>query len=227
MFVFNIYEFRVQFFIFILIQSQLSAINELTIKEGLFHNLAVSVYLPLVTVLSGYEPKALTFCLTTIVYGITLKSKTNQKSESAFYYDVKQTRRVQGRPLNCCTPNCQADAHSHGHQLPGMEGGHQDPAVRTWMANRSIPALQRSKQRRSKDGTLPTAPTSLAGHSPHHSGELPVPDETFALRRQWQMLGTNLQPLRAQKRPVRPRLDLQFLPAFHGPHGSWLEAVCQ
>ena len=52
MFVFNIYEFRVQFLIFILLQYQLSALNELTIKEGLFHNLAVSVYLPLVTVLS-------------------------------------------------------------------------------------------------------------------------------------------------------------------------------
>ena len=71
------------------------------------------MHLPLVTELTGYEPKALTFCLTTIVYGITIKSKTNHKSESAFYYDVKQTRRVQGRTLNCCTPNCQADAHSH------------------------------------------------------------------------------------------------------------------
>ena len=119
----------------------------------------------------------------------------------------KQTRRVQGRPLNCCTPNCQADAHSHGHQLPGMEGGHQNPAVRTWMTNRSLPAL-RPKQGRSKAGTLPTALASLAGHSPHHSGELPVPDETFALRRQWQMLGTNLQPLRAQKRPVQFVRDL-------------------
>ena len=39
-------------FYLILIQYQLSAINELTIKEGLFHNLAVSVYLPLVTFLS-------------------------------------------------------------------------------------------------------------------------------------------------------------------------------